>query len=346
MNEKDKYLIDYLNSKNSILNAYIRAFSRKGNLKSDRFLAIKQILSLVDLAQNIINKVGIKQIYINNFFNSLMIIYKKGIDEVDGLIEKYDYKKLLDEKYKKVISIINSGFLNESDNDFMNFYLIYGFINREDEEKVYKFFIKMALTKEIKISYEAFLKVILYFTKQEMTKLKVVPICQIKSYGKVKRIIKKRAIKKRISLVEEEIKALYEKGSYELLKNIFMDLYYINNYKDACNKKIDSLMIREIKEELLCFYLPNYYEDNKKYILYELNARKYANKRLSSLFSEFNIEFKNGYKFETEYEEIVSCEKETKRLYNGKEMKLDEIFKIFSSNNPKIIADYQPLIEN
>jgi len=345
MNEKDVYIIDYLNSRNSILTTYIRAFYCINNSVSDKNNVVRQIIALINIVQNLFKKIGVEKIYINNFFNNLIRIYKKGINEVDLIVEKYDYFKILYMEYDNCIKQIKLGDLDNSYNSFMNFFLLNGFIEREDEEDVYNYFIKSALTREIKISYKAFRKVMLYYTKLEMTKLKVTPVCQIKPLSVIQSIIKRQAIKKRISIVEEEIKDLYNKGSYQVLKNIFMDLYYIENYKKACNKKIDLLAIREIKEELLSFYLPNYYEDNKDYISYELQARKYANQRLSSMFAKFNIEFKNGYSLEIENKAIEENEKEDTRIYNGKKMGLDEVFQMFSANNPKFVDEYQLLIE-
>ena len=343
---EQNYLLNYLNSKSYSLEHIISKINNKKIKKSDYFSSLKSLLSMIEDFQKVIKSVGIKDMIVNNAFNALILIKDKNIIEVNSLLNKYDYENLLDNEYEKAMGQIKAGYLEKTLYPVLEFYLLHGMIKRKDEKNVYYFFIREVLIRENQISYAAFEKVILYFTKLKMSAFKVSPVCQIKSRRQIENIIRKKATKKRISIVREEIKALYYEGNYELLKNTFQDLAYIKNYGKAKTKKIDSVLIKELKEELLISCLPSYYQTNTNRISFELQAEKYALTTLVSFFDKLNIGFNTSDEpFKKEIEKLDELSKDNKRVYKDKEYTLDELFNGVVKIRPDVLKDFPTLLE-
>ena len=346
MTEQQKYLLNYLNSKSYSLEHLVNKINNRKIKKSELFSSRSQVLRMIEDFQKVIKSIGVNEMIVNKAFNYLLLLKDKKILEVNSILKKYDYENLLDKEYENAIMQIENGNLDALYYPLLEFYLLHGMIKRKDEKNVYYFFIRQVLIRENKITYKAFEKVILYFTKLKMAAFKVSPVCQIKSQKQIENIIRKKATKKRISIVREEIKALYFDGNFELLKNTFYDLAYIKNYGKAKTKKIDSALIKELKEELLISSLPNYYQTNTNKISFELQAEKYALTTLISFFDNLKIGFNSAKEpFKNKIEKLDELSKDNKRIYKDKEYTLDELFNGIVRVRPEILKEYPTLLE-
>lgn len=344
MTDAEKYFIDYLNSKSKKVGILIKCANTPNIKKSEYFNITKNILCELEDVQKLRKSLKIKNIYPNNLYNNFLLLKNKNVEIVKEL-NQTNYEEIIQNRLCDIENKIKKEeSLNEEEYKLLEFYLLNGVITHDKEETIYNFLIKEALIRENHISYKAFEKLIIFFTKLKMNENHVCPICQIKTQKQIDEIIRKKATKKRISIPKEEIKDLYYNGNYELLKNLFYDLACIKNYKRKENNEIDTFFEKELKEEILANYLPSYYKNNDEKISFIVEAKIFALKTLNKLFELLGINFKNlDNPFTKEIEKLEMTYNDNKRLYKKQNFTVDELFEKLSKVRPEVLK-YLPAV--
>lgn len=343
MLENEKYILSYLNNKSNTLSFYVERMLIS-NLKEKEYAFYKdRIKRLIDDIKKIIETLKVENIPINNFFNNLYLI--KDVDFIDELLKKYNYEVLLKNSYDNIIKgIISNDYIDLKEKDLIEFLILNDFIMEEDKINVYEFFIKNTLKKRNLISYDAFKKVIIEYSRCLAKLYCDNPIIEINNNNKFKLIFNKKYNNK-IFIEESELQLMYITGSFKVLKHIFHDLRFIEQNSNVLGGKNDPLTFSIIKDEILSESIPYYYKNNYKNLVFNLDASRYSMNSILYLCNKFNIVFKDGNPYKKRLNTLEKKIKNSERIVNDDLIDLNLIIDEILNSKPEFFEKYPQLAE-
>lgn len=292
MTEKEAYIYSFLNSKSSTLSFYVPKILNTQTAKSELYGYIERVLSLINEVMQLLDSLSVDKIPVNKFFNELYLLKDTEIFEVRSILQKYDYENLLKKEYLDVVEKINEKkHLLPEDQICIEF-----FVNNHllKDVAVFEFFIRGALVRECDLDYATFENLFVDYTKLRMGEYVKNPQCKVVPSKKLKGR-KAYSSQDRMYLCREEIQKLHALGIYAVIKDMLHELTHIKQYKEIhIDHKADDFIIKQIKEEILSSYYPEYYNVNYAKISYEMEAEATAITELLKLFASFQIRFKNN----------------------------------------------------
>ena len=228
---------------------------------------------------------------INIFFNSLMTI-ENSQDIIKNFLKQYNYQPKFYEYTKEILLRINK---NESlSNLDINTIetLIFQKNNNYDLTKLHKYFITQSLQKKQNVSLECFqeiIKQIVETTLQPYYKSNIQ--CIIKNYKPIDNYItlgENNAYK--IYINTDEIEKLYNNQNPNILKVLFHECIHGIQSKKIFqnNQELDPLSLLEIKDKILSYNNPNYYNENYNNLSFEIEAEYYG-QLLASKYTEKSL---------------------------------------------------------
>ncbi|MBE6155317.1 MAG: hypothetical protein E7164_01000 [Firmicutes bacterium] len=341
--EQDAYIFKYLNSKSSVLSFYVpRIFDPKtSNLERHHYT--QRIIRLVNDVQNVLNTLNIQRMPINSFFNQLYLLEKYYIKEVSNLLEDYHYRDELNKSYLRILrSVSLQRKLKPEDLLCIEFLINNNLV--EDETLVYEYYLQMVLVGNIELSYDAFENLFRNYALLKMREYLPNPKCYVVNENALLGM-QSYSIKESVFLNREDIYSFYYSGKYKAIKNLFHELGHIKQYKEIMiDKKYDEYAMKEIKEEILSAYVPNYYNDNYSLISYEAEAELFAITELLKLFKKFGLQFKDGINpYLQTIQNIINHSKNDMRIYGDGKENLYELFDTVIIHHPELLERYPQL---
>lgn len=218
----------------------------------------------------------------------------------------------------------------------------------EDIKLMFSKFVKDAIKRKIKINYETFKKLTVAFVKEEMCKYCsnprciILPIEEMEEVSKTKKTVAQAGINV-VYLSEEEIMALYYRGSNALINTIYHEIAHIYQFTKLFNAAhVHPFVIKEIKDFILMKEIESYYSENYENISFEIEAEYYA------ILNSMNFFDNIGFDCDKEdYNRIMNKVNakinETKRYVNGKEVDLEILFDEIIMENPKYLEKHPQL---
>ena len=292
MNEKDSYIYSFLNSKGAALSFYVPKILSENTPKSQLYTYYERVLSLINEVSSLLVALDVRKLSVNVFFNQLLLLKEVHVTEIDALLNKYEYSKILQEEYKDIVDKCDKKEpLQEKEMICLEFYIRNHLIS---EDVVYEMFIEQCLKRNINISYELFEILFVDYTKYRMKEYIQNPKCFVVDTKKLNGMMA-YSCKNRIYLPKEDVMKLYGMGVYVVIKNMLHEVCHIKQYRAIkIDCKCDEFTMKQIKEEILSTYCPRYYEDNYSVISSELEAETFAIAELLKIFEKFSICFKNN----------------------------------------------------
>lgn len=343
LNDKERYIYNYLNSRSSTISFYVPKILEKRIATAERENYIERIKQLIIEIRQIISTLNITRIPINGFFNQVYLLRDCGIPEVDALLENFHYELILDAQYAEILRKASMKSPLSSENKLQIEFLITNHLV-EDEDIIFEYLLRNVLLKAPDISYDAFELMLIDYTKMRMRKYISNPKCKTASEEEILHL-HECTFKDTIYLSSEDVQAMYSLGVYKVLKSMFHSLGHVIQYKNIVVEAQDNpYVIKEIKEEILSAHYPGYYENNASRISYEAEAETFAISELMKLFNRFNLDFryrKNPYL--STLIELTSQKENNYRTVDGCDTTVDELFLVVIYNRPELLESYPQL---
>ena len=295
---------------------------------------------LINRYDKVYSYLDIKDIKENDFLN---LIASLDYHFVNAFLEKHNYK----EKYQTIKDNISIKIDNFTD-DFnsKDIHVIENEVSKNDSniDPVQSFycFCRKSLLKEQIINYETFeclfKKYIESYNPENINRSFPVK-CIILGSDEYINNPKEHAVK----IDSYLLKQLYIGSSFKALVKAYHEIAHIDQYY---LKKYDPLAINNIKDDYLCELIPNYYNDNYSNIYSEVEANY-----LGFWHTILTIENKMNLRFNTKVKrmqrdiimEYQDHFQNKKRIVNGVEYDIDEIFNKKIHERPEVLEKYPPL---
>ena len=281
---------------------------------------LKKLVSKLNDALNNVKKID------NNVLVSLYNIRDLDIKEINNILGRYNFDSVINDKLDSLyenkyglsidkedirlfISLLDSNSLSRKDIDFISMslmrFMVLGKLDTNNTNK--------------KILFK-------YFTELFMRDKMDNPICiytdKIDAQGD--------SFYNVIRYKETDVDKLLEEDNYiELLRLAFHECTHtFQNYYIHKGTSITSLLFLQTKEQIIRDYYPNYYKENYNNYLEEVEARYNEFYSLLQIMKVFKLKMSDKA-INVINEEMVKEQKNMnnrKRMFNGKEAILDEIF--------------------
>lgn len=281
---------------------------------------LKKLVSKLNDALNNVKKID------NNVLVSLYNIRDLDIMEINNILGRYNFDSVINDKLDSLyenkyglsidkedirlfISLLDSNSLSRKDIDFISMslmrFMVLGKLDTNNTNK--------------KILFK-------YFTELFMRDKMDNPICiytdKIDAQGD--------SFYNVIRYKETDVDKLLEEDNYiELLRLAFHECTHtFQNYYIHKGISITSLLFLQTKEQIIRDYYPNYYKENYNNYLEEVEARYNEFYSLLQIMKVFKLKMSDKA-INVINEEMVKEQKNMnnrKRIFNGKEATLDEIF--------------------
>lgn len=281
---------------------------------------LKKLVSKLNDALNNVKKID------NNVLVSLYNIRDLDIKEINNILGRYNFDSVINDKLDSLyenkyglsidkedirlfISLLDSNSLSRKDIDFISMslmrFMVLGKLDTNNTNK--------------KILFK-------YFTELFMRDKMDNPICiytdKIDAQGD--------SFYNVIRYKETDVDKLLEEDNYiELLRLAFHECTHtFQNYYIHKGTSITSLLFLQTKEQIIRDYYPNYYKENYNNYLEEVEARYNEFYSLLQIMKVFKLKMSDKA-INVINEEMVKEQKNMnnrKRIFNGKEATLDEIF--------------------
>ena len=281
---------------------------------------LKKLVSKLNDALNNVKKID------NNVLVSLYNIRDLDIKEINNILGRYNFDSVINDKIDSLyenkyglsidkedirlfISLLDSNSLSRKDIDFISMslmrFMVLGKLDTNNTNKkiVFKYFTEL-------------------FMRDKMDN----PICiytdKIDAQGD--------SFYNVIRYKETDVDKLLEEDNYiELLRLAFHECTHtFQNYYIHKGTSITSLLFLQTKEQIIRDYYPNYYKENYNNYLEEVEARYNEFYSLLQIMKVFKLKMSDKA-INVINEEMVKEQKNMnnrKRMFNGKEAILDEIF--------------------
>lgn len=316
--EQNRYVVSYLDSKSEALLFSVSRILNKHSASAQIDANIIRIIQIISEVDSVLEKIGTKDISYNKFFELLMQIQSCDIPEVNLFLKKYSYDNL-----QKNIEI------ERPKEEYV------------DCEKV----IRSAILKKINISYEEFEKNIKQFANEIFihyyngANCKIVDSIELD--GK-----ESYSVDGQVFLCRELVQKLYYSGDYRIVKNIFHEACHVKQFKRIkIDNEYDKFLLKQIKEEIISYYYPNYYNDNYSRISFETEAELFAITEFLKLIKKFGIEFKDGkHPFTKSIENILKFVSDNSRITANGIQSIDEIFDSIVVHHKEVFDMYPQLM--
>lgn len=351
MGDNLKYIYDYLNRKSSTLSFYVSRINQIYNQKSQNGLElasyVERITELINEIKVVMKKMNINQVPVNDFCNQLKLLDKYGIPEVIAFLDNNNYGKVISDSVDRTIHIIDEdALIPEEDLLVINFLINNHIVPKEYQEKIYEYFIRRSLLKQKIVPYETFENIILDWTKMQMSMYLDDYECFIMDENELQEKLG-YAFQTSIYLNKSDVQAMYNTGFFRLIKTIYHELVHIMQYKLVMiDGKSTDLLLKEIKDEILSYLIPEYYKENYERLSYEAEAEFLSIYSMLKLFEKFGIQFSKGINpyIDTleKLEQIINSEE---RLIDGEVISLSELFEYEITNYPEFLEKYPQLKE-
>lgn len=347
MSESDAYIHAYLISKSNTLEFYVKRILHLGSKTSEYYFCIDKIIDMIDDVENMIRKVGANSVYLNPFFNNLVLLYDLHIPQVTSLLRRFNYiNDVMRTVYNLAIIGLKKELLISGDElQCISFMLSNDLIPNADRSFLYEYYLKMTLLRSSNLPYESFKELIKQYFKT---------ILEEKAYGG--KIIFKRLLdmnnnrsycfRNTIYLSEEDLEGLYTTGDYELLIEFFMQLRISCFQKALAEDNHADFSLILFKDDILCNVLSNYELDNKDYLYANVAGKLYAISNVTHLLKKLGIDFNNlKDPYADLKKELESKLSNEERYHQGKKYPLDRIFMKCLEKMPELFIIY-PFLNN
>ena len=318
--------------------------SKNSELEQD----INKINTLLNSFDQQISNLPIKEIYINKLFNLLYSIPNVEITCINNFLTKYNYQKDFYEFSKQTLSKLNQFDIHFDDLEINCLEtLIYRNDKNFDLNFIYNYFINRCSRGKQNVSLESYKTIIKQFTEEILKPYYRNSECILTNYDKHikdgKELIQcsgNNAHKIWISI--SDIENMYYNQNNDIIETIFHEVTHGIQYKNIFygTQDIDPLVLLEIQDHILSKYLKNYYEDNYKYISFEIEAELYG----TILASNFlNIDINNNHKMIDKITKLKEKLLLKKRSINGKESDINNIFNEFIYDHLELLKKHPQL---
>ena len=316
----------------------------------------KELLNKIIELQQIIDKLNIESIDINQFFNNLLVIKNSKLDsniinEINKLIQKVNYDKHyeviknkikdnvkiepLEEQY--IISLIQE--TNSKQNDGINSIASEMFdlcnISILKQEKI----INVELYKEVVISH---LKNVLSLNRKNFNSFNTLEadfkfVSDEHECGHMEN--------NTITINERLLEEYVNTSNKEFLKTLFHEFRHIEQKKIIDNKLITEDCLTWIKDEINSKYIPDYYKDNYEFFSEEVDARIAEEKEPIEYIERlgFNVSDKDKEEANQNIKKELKLKEINTRRINNEEKDIDEIFEQILIAHPELLNQYPQL---
>lgn len=319
----------------------------------------EKIKMLKDITAEVIKNVNPKEEKFQLFLSNLYSL--RNIDFVDDLLTKYDYFNVMNNFYKKIIAKINNNeIITKEEIPYVENIILRNEINDANKgttNYIANYFIKSILYNNLTkekisiVSYEVFKEMLKNYTTNIMkdTYGYFSSTCEILPKEKYQEIAEDKLvlgenIANIVRFNEDVIKALYYYGNTEFIEVFNHELRHSYQYKEVFSgNEVSLLGMIATKDKILRDMLPNYYNENYNLISYEKDAFIIGLKSRLMTFQIFGLEAANKKEI---IEKIIMYQNslfDTKRIYEGTDIELDELFNKTIINKPSILKRYPQL---
>ena len=336
MSESERYIVSWLNTQSNNISFYVQRYLKVDTPKNEKDFCVNKIAIFCSDFIKLSQKIKIDNIGINDFFNHLYLLRDANISAIDRILSLFGYKEKVEYTYESIVNrIANNLPLSRENIRFMEFYLINDLVKEEDKEIVYEYFIKCVLLKVSGISYDAFESLMKSYTFMQMKRFIDDPYVEVKSDKELNGKLG-YSYQNTQYLNRDELILMHSTGCYRPLKTIFHETMHNKQYKDTyLSNGVDDRMLTMIKDDILSEVLKDYYNENYASLYSEAEAEIFSINEIDNLFNRFEIRFKNG---KSPYDEALPKLNESlnnkNRVYEGKDVSLDELFENVLSSYP------------
>lgn len=345
MNDKERYIYGYLNSKSTTLSFYVPKILDSSIVGREKQAYIKRVCVLVEDIKGIIDALGVQSVPVNGFFNELYLLRNANIPVIDELLASYNYAQVLQSGYVEILRSMSLRNNLDADQKMCAEFLIENHLV-ENETEVFEYFISGILLKTSELSYDAFCVLLTDYVKLRMKEYIANPKCYIVSSSELKNI-KEATFKDTIYLSREGVQKLYHTGTYKVLKDMLHDLAHVKQYQEiVVDKKSGKGNVRQIKDSIITDTIPNYHENNNERLSYEIEAEVFAINELLVLFDKFGITFKYGKNpYYQTLLDLVKAASSSERIIDGRAEDIDDVFDYTIMHHPDYLIVYPQLQE-
>ena len=319
----------------------------------------EKIKQLKDMTDEVIKNINPNDEKFNIFLSALYAL--DNIDFINELLTKYDYFSKMDKLYKDITDrIIKDEKITKEEIPYVEGIILRNDINEANKgttNYIANYFIRAILYNNLNheqtpiISYEIFEEMIKNYTTNIMKNTYGYPssTCEILPSEEYKRIDEDSLvlgdnIANMVRFNEDIIKALYYYGNTEFIEVFNHELRHSYQYKEVFSgHEVSLLGMIATKDKILRDLLPNYYQENYKAISYEKDAFAIGIQSRLMALEIFGLEAINKHE---QMQEVVKYQNslfDIKRLDNGVDIELDELFNKTIINTPTILKRYPQL---
>ena len=327
--------------------------------KSLNPLLEEKIRELKDITDEVIKNINPTDEKFNIFLSALYAI--DNIDFINDLLTKYDYFNKMDNFYQEIVERIEKdGKITQEEIPYVESIILRNDINEANKgttNYIANYFIRAILYNNLNhettpiISYEIFEEMIKNYTTNIMKNTYGYPssTCEIlpsEEYQKIDEdsLVLGDNIANTVRFNEDIIKALYYYGNAEFIEVFNHELRHSYQYKEVFSgHEVSLLGMIATKDKILRDMLPNYYQENYKAISYEKDAFAIGIKSRLMALEIFGLEAIKKHEQMQEVAKYQNSLFDTKRLDNGVDIELDELFNKTIINTPTILKRYPQL---
>lgn len=143
---------------------------------------------------------------------------------------------------------------------------------------------------------------------------------------------------------KDVVMALYYYGNTEFIEVFNHELRHSYQYKEVFSgKEVSLLGMIATKDKILRDMVPNYYDDNYELISYEKDAYAIGIQSRLIALDFFGLEPINKNEQMQKVAKYQNSLFDTKRIYNGMSIELDDLFNKIIINNPSLLKRYPQL---
>ena len=287
-----------------------------GRINEKLKLLVDKLISVLNNTTDFDNKTLI------NLFN----IKDLNIKEVNAILDRYNFDNIIDSRIDNLIQNRFSATITNDDAYLFSTLIEGNTLNIQNIDFITMNLMRYMIMGKLDISNEKKKVVIKNFTEIFMRDKIKNPICIYS--GKLD--VQGDSFYNIIRFNESDIDKLLEEGDYiELLRLIFHECTHTHqHYYIDKGSLINYLILLQTKEQIIRNYYPNYYRDNYKLYLEEVEARYNEYYSLLQIMQVFGLKMSDK-SISVLHEEMINENKnmeDRKRVINGNQTTLDELF--------------------
>lgn len=346
MNSSDYqvYIVTKLNTYNYQLDMYYHRLQTVYSDEKEREKVVKSIISLINDASKIVHQFNLRSVKLNNFCNTLLLLKKFNIKEVDLFLNEVNYEPMLFANFEQVLMRIDNNIeLSAFDYDVVEAIIPTGRMHDEDKKDLYERLIRDVIIDNKHISMSSFVNMMCDYTMLLMSKYTSNPKCMIIAGRKLEND-KVYMIQEIIYLNREELESMYVSCSYEMLVSIYAVVDTLRQKKNIYSSRMnDEVTLRERKEEFIITEVSTYYDENKFLLTSYFESQAMALKELLKFFERTRIDIQDKKYIKDKIDEYKKLMYSSKRKLKGKDRDIDEIFNELIVSRPDLFELYSKM---